>query len=100
MNKLLKDLNTLLGIGVLTLSSAFAELPKFNNVTVTVVGDAGQNMERELPSSRLARHLQVSMTSSKQTSSQVPVITTWSSFIHPTSEISPVMVIWRLWTIS
>ena len=45
MNKLFKSLNTLLGIGVLTFSSAFGELPKFNNVTVTVVGDAGQNME-------------------------------------------------------
>lgn len=45
MNKFFKSLNTLLGIGVLTLSSAFGELPKFNNVTVTVIGDAGQNME-------------------------------------------------------
>jgi len=45
MNKLFNNLNTLLGIGVLALSSAFAELPKFNNVTITVVGDAGQNME-------------------------------------------------------
>ena len=45
MNKFFKSLNTLLGIGVLTLSSSFGELPKFNNVTVTVIGDAGQNME-------------------------------------------------------
>ena len=45
MNKLFKILYTLCGIGVLALCSAFGELPKFNNVTVTVVGDAGQNME-------------------------------------------------------
>ena len=45
MNKLLKNLMALLGAGALTISSAFGELPKFNNVTVTVVGDAGQNME-------------------------------------------------------
>ena len=40
-----QNLNILLGIGVLTLGSAFGELPQFNNITVTVVGDAGQNME-------------------------------------------------------
>ena len=45
MNKLPKNLMALLGAGALTFSSAFGELPKFNNVTVTVVGDAGQNME-------------------------------------------------------
>jgi multiple sugar transport system substrate-binding protein len=45
MNKLFYHLTALLGAGALTLSSAFGELPKFNNVTVTVVGDAGQNME-------------------------------------------------------
>ena len=45
MNKLFKNLIALLGAGALTFSSAFGELPKFNNVTVTVVGDAGQNME-------------------------------------------------------
>jgi ABC-type glycerol-3-phosphate transport system substrate-binding protein len=45
MNKLFYHLTALLGTGALTFSSAFGELPKFNNVTVTVVGDAGQNME-------------------------------------------------------
>ena len=45
MNKLFYHLTALLGAGALTFSSAFGELPKFNNVTVTVVGDAGQNME-------------------------------------------------------
>ena len=45
MNKLFYNLTALLGAGALTFSSAFGELPKFNNVTVTVVGDAGQNME-------------------------------------------------------
>ena len=45
MNKLFYHLTALLGAGALTFSSAFGELPKFNNVTVTVVGEAGQNME-------------------------------------------------------
>jgi ABC-type glycerol-3-phosphate transport system substrate-binding protein len=45
MNKLFYHLTALLVTGALTLSSAFGELPKFNSVTVTVVGDAGQNME-------------------------------------------------------
>jgi len=49
MNKLFKNLIALLGAGALTFSSAFSsafgELPHFNNVTVTVVGDAGQNIE-------------------------------------------------------
>ena len=45
MNKLFKSLNPLLAIGVLTLGSAFGELPMFNNVTVAMVGNAGQNME-------------------------------------------------------
>jgi multiple sugar transport system substrate-binding protein len=43
MNKL--RFSALIGFGVLTLCSAFGESPKFNNVTVTVIGDAGQNME-------------------------------------------------------
>ena len=45
MNKSFKNLAALFGAGALTFSSSFGELPKFNNVTVTVVGDAGQNME-------------------------------------------------------
>src|ERR1700739_2936682 len=45
MNKYLINLATLFGAATLSCSSAFGELPKFNNVTVTVVGDAGQNME-------------------------------------------------------
>src|SRR3984957_4944325 len=45
MNKLFKNLVVLPGTGALTVGSASGELPKFNNVTVTVVGDAGQNME-------------------------------------------------------
>jgi multiple sugar transport system substrate-binding protein len=43
MNK--KIIAALLGACALAVGSAFGELPKFNNVTVTVVGDAGQNME-------------------------------------------------------
>jgi multiple sugar transport system substrate-binding protein len=43
MNK--NTIAVLLGVCALVVCSAFGELPKFNNVTVTVVGDAGQNME-------------------------------------------------------
>jgi len=43
MNK--KIIAALLGACAVAVGSAFGELPKFNNVTVTVVGDAGQNME-------------------------------------------------------
>ncbi len=43
MNK--KTIAALLGACAVAVGSAFGELPKFYNVTVTVVGDAGQNME-------------------------------------------------------
>src|SRR3984885_16371610 len=45
MNKRCKNFLALLSAGALTFGTAFGELPTFNNVTVTVVGDAGQNME-------------------------------------------------------
>jgi multiple sugar transport system substrate-binding protein len=45
MKTFIKNISALFGVGALTLASAFGELAKFNNVTVTVVGDAGQNME-------------------------------------------------------
>jgi multiple sugar transport system substrate-binding protein len=45
MNKRCKNFLALLSAGALTFGTAFGQLPNFNNVTVTVVGDAGQNME-------------------------------------------------------
>src|ERR1700733_525322 len=45
MKTLFKNITALFGVSALTFGSAFGELAKFNNVTVTVVGDAGQNME-------------------------------------------------------
>src|ERR1700759_4331041 len=45
MNKRCKNFLALLSAGALTFGTAFGELPSFNNVTVTVVGAAGQNME-------------------------------------------------------